>query len=105
VAGAGQQIKVLEAMASGTPVVATRIVAEGIGPAAEFLSVADDPADFARQVVRLFADERFARSQARGAALMIREKYTWRESARLLDAAWSNACEGFAVRRGGRVVS
>ncbi len=55
--GAGSQFKVLEAMATKTPVVATRratgslCVAEG-----QDVLVADEPAAFARQIVRLLDD-------------------------------------------------
>jgi glycosyltransferase involved in cell wall biosynthesis len=97
-AGAGQQIKVLEAMASGTPVVATSIVAQGLGAASRAILVADDPADFARQVIALLTDRPRAQAQAAAAARQIQESHTWSGSARLLEAAWSAARQRFEAK-------
>jgi len=55
--GAGIQNKVLEAMACATPVIASRravLSLQAIGE--EHLLVADGPAHFARQILRLLAD-------------------------------------------------
>jgi glycosyltransferase involved in cell wall biosynthesis len=53
--GAGMKGKVIEAMASGVPVVTTTIGAQGISTASgENLMIVDDAADFARAVISLF---------------------------------------------------
>jgi hypothetical protein len=56
--GAGMKGKVGESMINGLPVVATPIGAEGMGLQSErHLLVAEDEAEFARQVLRLLADD------------------------------------------------
>ena len=74
-AGSGQLLKVLEAMASGTPVVTTGRGLSGIeATPASMLLVADDPAAFAAHVVNVLRDDALAarsgrRAAARGTAL------------------------------------
>ncbi len=53
--GSGVRVKLLEAFASGIPVVSTRIGAEGLARVdGEFCSLADTPEEFARKVIALF---------------------------------------------------
>jgi len=55
--GGGIIVKILDALASGTPVVTTSIGNEGIGATPdECLLIADTPKDFAAKVVRLLHD-------------------------------------------------
>jgi glycosyltransferase involved in cell wall biosynthesis len=63
--GSGMKVKVLEAMASGVPVVTTSIGAEGIAPN-DGVVVADDPAQLARAASRILLDgsERTERGSA-----------------------------------------
>jgi GT2 family glycosyltransferase/glycosyltransferase involved in cell wall biosynthesis len=65
--GSGVRVKLLEAFASGIPVVSTRLGAEGLARNdEEFCALADDPATFAERVVELLTDpERGARMAAR----------------------------------------
>lgn len=52
--GSGVRVKLLEAFAAGIPVVSTRVGAEGLaGKDGEFCALADDPAEFAEQVLKL----------------------------------------------------
>jgi glycosyltransferase involved in cell wall biosynthesis len=76
--GSGTKLKVLEAMAMGTPVVSTTLGAEGIAvTAGQDVLIADDPAEFAEQVVALMNDEPLRKSMsARGRALM-ESRYDW----------------------------
>lgn len=54
-AGSGVRVKLLEAFASGIPVVSTRIGAEGLARTdGEFCRLADTPIDFANRIVELF---------------------------------------------------
>ena len=55
--GGGTRLKILEAMALGTPVVSTSKGAEGleVTPGHDIL-IADEPAEFADQVIRLLRD-------------------------------------------------
>lgn len=76
--GGGTRLKILEAMALGTPVVATSKGAEGLDarPGDHFL-LADTPADFAECVIRLLSDERLRLELAGSARLLVQEKYNW----------------------------
>ena len=61
--GGGTRLKILEAMAMDKPIVSTSIGAEGIAvTSGEDILLADDPATFARETVRLLKnpDEREA---------------------------------------------
>jgi glycosyltransferase involved in cell wall biosynthesis len=52
VSGAGVQVKTLDAIASGRPVVATRVALRGIDDPPATVTVVDDPADFAGALVQ-----------------------------------------------------
>lgn len=55
--GSGVRVKLLEAFASGIPVVSTRIGAEGLADVdGQICAIADDPGEFARHVIELLSD-------------------------------------------------
>jgi rhamnosyltransferase len=88
-AGSGTRLKILEAFASGLPVVSTTLGAEGIACADErHLLLADPPAAFARAVVRLLDDAGLGERLAREAMALAAERYDWRASAEALLAAY-----------------
>ena len=59
--GSGVRVKLLEAFASGIPVVSTTLGAEGLARNnGEFCALADDPRGFADGVIRLLGDPEFA---------------------------------------------
>ena len=63
--GSGVRVKLLEAFASGIPVVSTFLGAEGLARVdGEFCSLSDDPQGFADRVLHLFAEPGEARSMA-----------------------------------------
>jgi len=76
--GGGTRIKILEAMALGTPVVATSKGAEGLDvtPGRDLL-IADDPADFAAAVVRILENPEL-RASLSTAGRRVAERYDWR---------------------------
>jgi glycosyltransferase involved in cell wall biosynthesis len=77
-AGGGTRVKVLEAMAAGTPVVATSKGAEGLDAVAgEHLLIADDPASFGAHVVALLADPAHRARLSEAARRMVAERYDW----------------------------
>lgn len=90
-AGAGQQFKVLEAMASGTPVVATPVAAAGLRPEADCLLVAEGAQAFADAVVALLGDEALAARVATRARRFVEERYTWEHSTALLEEQYEAA--------------
>lgn len=76
--GGGTRLKILEAMALGTPVVATSKGAEGLDVIpGEHLLVADTPADFAECVIRLLTDDEANRRLAKDAFQLVQERYNW----------------------------
>jgi sugar transferase (PEP-CTERM/EpsH1 system associated) len=86
-AGAGQQFKVLEAMAAGTPVVATPVAAEALDVGGEdALLVAGTPEAFAEAVVGLMRDAGRADRVAAGARRFVERRYTWERSTAHLEA-------------------
>jgi glycosyltransferase involved in cell wall biosynthesis len=80
-AGSGQLLKVLEGMASGTPVVTTGRGLSGIeATPGEHLLVADDPAAFAAHVVNLLRDDRLAARIGLAGRQLVERLYTWERS-------------------------
>ncbi|MCB0254176.1 MAG: glycosyltransferase [Anaerolineae bacterium] len=76
--GGGTRLKILEAMALGTPVVATSKGAEGLEVApGKHLLVADDPATFARYTLDLLADPALRDRLAINARRLVEERYDW----------------------------
>jgi glycosyltransferase involved in cell wall biosynthesis len=78
--GGGTRLKILEAMALGTPVVSTSKGAEGLDIAnSEDILLADDPADFADWVIRLLRDEQLHDKLAKNAKTKAQKSYDWAE--------------------------
>lgn len=76
--GGGTRLKILEAMALGTPVVATTKGAEGLNvQAGVHLVIADDPSDFAAQTVRLLGNEAERQRLAVNARSLVEHEYDW----------------------------
>ena len=76
--GGGQRLKILEAMALGTPVVSTSKGMEGlaINPG-EHALIADESASFASSVVQLLRNAEQRKEIAKNARLLMEEKHTW----------------------------
>lgn len=74
--GSGVRIKILEAMASGLPVVSTRVGAEGIGAInhKEFL-LADSPELFADSICQLLENESLRTTIGSSARAFVRSRY------------------------------
>jgi polysaccharide biosynthesis protein PslH len=76
--GAGMKNKVLEAMAAGTPVVATPVSCDGIDLVdCEHALLASTPEALAQAAVRVLTDERLAGELARSARQLVEERYRW----------------------------
>ena len=80
------QIKVLEAMASGVPVVASPYALGGIEIIEnEHLFIARDEHEFAEKVVHLLSNKKLRRQIARNARSLVEKKYTWERSVEMLE--------------------
>lgn len=76
--GGGTRLKILEAMALGTPVVATSKGAEGLDARrGEHLLIADSAGDFAESTVRLLREVGLRQQFAANSQRLVREKYDW----------------------------
>lgn len=88
-AGSGQQLKILEAMAAGTPVVATSLSAAGLDAInGQHLLVADDARAMAEAIARLIADSELSMRLARNARTLVETRYSWERSASELERIW-----------------
>jgi len=76
--GAGTRLKILEAMALGTPVVSTSKGAEGleVTPGEDIL-IADEPEEFADGVLRLLGDRDVRARLSINGRRLVEEKYSW----------------------------
>ena len=78
--GGGTRLKILEAMALGTPVVATSKGAEGLDVVdGEYLLLADDPERFASQTIRLVSDADLHGRLAANARHLVETRYDWQQ--------------------------
>ena len=76
--GSGTRIKIFEAMAMGKAVVSTTMGAEGLPVRhGENIILADEPADFGRQVVQLLRDPPRRAQLGRAARQLVEENYGW----------------------------
>jgi glycosyltransferase involved in cell wall biosynthesis len=100
--GGGTRIKILQAMALGTPVVSTSKGAEGLAVTPEHdILIADTPQAFAQQVLRLLNDFVLrARLSANGRRL-IERLYTWERIGAQFEEVLDEACE---THRGNPIV-
>ncbi|MCM8795282.1 MAG: glycosyltransferase [Candidatus Omnitrophica bacterium] len=76
--GTGMKNKILEAMAMGKPIVATKKSLSGIDfEDKKHLLIADNPEDFAQKVTLLLKNENLCQQLGRQARSLVTEKYTW----------------------------
>ena len=89
-AGSGTRLKILEALACGTPVVTTSIGAEGIDgtPGRDFL-IADSAAEMADAIHELLTDDALCARLARHGRRLVEAAYCWDRSAELALAGYA----------------
>ncbi len=91
--GSGTRLKVLEGLAMGCPLVSTSVGCEGITiEDGEHLLVADDPAAFARSVLRLLDDGALASRLGGNGRALVEERYSWPSVLRQLEAFMRTSC-------------
>ncbi len=89
-AGSGTRLKILEAFASGLPVVTTRLGAEGIAAQdGEHLLTAESAQELAAATCRVLADDLLARRLSESGRALAERLYDWRGSAGKLMSSWS----------------
>jgi polysaccharide biosynthesis protein PslH len=95
--GGGSRLKILEALASGTPVVSTRVGAEGLElqPRTHFTQ-SDDVDGLAGGVLELIHDPQVARTQADAGRAVVLRRYDWDRLAERLEQLWLR-CSGRAA--------
>jgi glycosyltransferase involved in cell wall biosynthesis len=88
--GSGTRIKILEAMAAGRPVVSTRIGAEGLDVIdGQDILIADTPESLANAISKVFSDSGLASKMAAAGKRMVRDKYTWKDSAEIMASVYN----------------
>jgi glycosyltransferase involved in cell wall biosynthesis len=88
--GSGTRLKLLEAMASGLPIVSTRIGAEGLSiVAGQHCLLADDPARFASACSQLLLDAEQRHALGDAARQFAVERYDWRRLVPQLDLLYA----------------
>jgi glycosyltransferase involved in cell wall biosynthesis len=95
VSGTGIKNKLLEAMASGLPCVATPLALQGIDvePGRELLVGADEE-ELAAQIVRLLDDNALAQELGRAARKYVSANHDWGAVARAYVRVYGEAAEG-----------
>jgi len=87
--GKGTRYKVLEAMITGTPVVATTLAAEGLDlQNGRDVLIADTPASLANATVRLLKDPSLQDKLSKAGEDMVRRGYSWDTISKVLDKVY-----------------
>ena len=93
--GGGTRLKILESLALGTPVVSTRKGAEGLDlEAGRDILIADEPADFAKVVLRILQNPELRETLSRNGRQAVEAKYDWR----IIGQQFSDFIETVAAR-------
>jgi glycosyltransferase involved in cell wall biosynthesis len=91
--GGGTRLKILEAMAAGVPVIATRLGAEGLDVRdGKDILLADSSLDIQNAVQQVVSDKELRISLAEAGRELVRSKYDWAELGNKLAALYSEIC-------------
>lgn len=92
--GGGSRLKILEALACATPVVASRIGAEGLDlEPGIHADIADDIPQMADAIIRALRQPNRQRNQALAGRSRVIERYGWDILAEKLDESWNRAIQ------------
>src|SRR5262249_6015225 len=98
--GGGSRLKILEALATETPVVSTRIGAEGLQLApGRDLTVTDTPDEMAAAILHMIRNPAPAQETAEQGRHRVLARYSWEPLTKKLDAIWRGVA-GVPVRLG-----
>jgi len=87
--GSGTRLKILESMAFGRPVISTSLGSEGLAVThGENILIADTPADFAAQAVRLLSENALRKRLIANGRRLVETTYDWGMIARQLIQAY-----------------
>lgn len=97
--GGGTRLKILESLALGTPVISTRVGAEGLDLLhGEHLLLADTPEEFAEAVTRSLTDPDMSRRLAEQGLDRVRQLYLWSSIRNQLASECGSLMEALAQR-------
>lgn len=88
--GRGTKYKVLEAMASGIPVVTTKLGIEGIKVGQGAVQVAESPKVLAQKTIAVLTHKKLAQSMAIKARKIVYNQYNWQVISARLDKIYQN---------------
>jgi len=87
--GKGTRYKVLEAMITGTPVVATTLAAEGLDlKNGQNVLIADSSSGLAQSTIKLLKDKELQKQFAKAGEMIVKESYSWDTIAKELDKVY-----------------
>jgi len=87
--GGGSRLKILEALASGLPVVATRIAAEGLRLSPDRdIRIADAAEEMAAAIIQWIRQPQEAAATARRGQEVVMNEYGWEKLAKELEVVW-----------------
>ncbi len=89
--GGGTSFKILEAMASGIPVITTNLGNSVNAKEGREIIIVENPADFAKKTIEILTDSRSYADIANNARKFIEENYTWEEIVKKLEAVYEEA--------------
>jgi glycosyltransferase involved in cell wall biosynthesis len=88
--GKGTRYKILEAMATSTPIVATNLAVEGIGIVhGENALTSDDPQTLADLTVSVLKDKKLQKKLAENSLALVNSKFNWKAISAELDRVYS----------------
>jgi glycosyltransferase involved in cell wall biosynthesis len=79
--GSGMRVKILTYMASGIPIVSSKIAADGINYQ-KFLNIADTPSEFSDKIVKILNDLSKSQLQGKMARIEANSSHSWKEIAK-----------------------